>query len=68
MGGRMTDATNQQRKIGAPRIPPMGGGTPGWYGKNAPQGKPFTPPPSAGLSPGMEDMNRKRKVTPPFGS
>lgn len=61
---KMTDQTNNARSISAPRIPPMRGGTPGWYGKNAPQGGSFTPPPSAGLMAGQDTMNRKKKVTP----
>lgn len=58
---KMTDQTNNARKISAPRIPPMSGGTPAWYGKNAPQGGSFTPPPSAGL---MTGQDRKRKGSP----
>lgn len=52
-----TAASNMNRQVQAPRIPPMSGGSNDWYGKNAPQGKPggFTPPPAVGLDP-----NKKR--------
>ena len=46
---RMTDEVNKARSNASPRIPPMAGGSQDWYGRNAPQGRPFTPPPSAGV-------------------
>jgi len=64
----MTAASNQARKIQAPRIPPMKGGGPEWYGKNAPQGQAggFTPPPSMGLNPGRVGGTPPPTRKPPY--
>ena len=57
--GGMTDQSNTNRAISAPRIPPMQGGSSEWYGQNAPQGNSqFTPPPSAGL--GIDKARKTR--------
>ena len=63
--GNMTSQTNANRSMNAPRIPPMQGGTNDWYGRNAPQGSQFTPPPSAGLGAGNQfEMQKRKKAFP----